>query len=299
MRICYLDESGTAELGGGTSHFVLLGLSVQGETWRTKDAEITAIKQRYGLERAEVHTGWLTRRYLEQERIAGFEAMGVADRRNAVQRARDAMLIQKAALKGPASVAEDRKNYKKTASYIHLALEERRQLLRDIAAAIGRWEDCRLFAECTDKRTFGGTTPRTPPFEEAFEQVVTRFHQYLSDLSPQEHGLLVQDHNDTVARRLTELMRLFHQRGTRWRELPFLVETPLFVDSSLTSMVQVADVCAYALRRYCEKEEAEFLNPIFHRFQRSAGRLVGARHYINRDRPPPDRRCVCRICVEH
>jgi hypothetical protein len=299
VRICYLDESGTAEFTGGTSHFILLGLSIQGETWRTKDTEITTIKQRYGLERAEVHTGWLTRRYLEQERIPGFETMGVAERRNAVQQVRDAMLIKKAALKGPASVAEDRKNYKKTASYIHLTLGERRQLLQDIAAAISRWEDCRLFAECTDKQTFGVTAPRTPPFEEAFEQVVTRFHQYLGDLSPREHGLLVQDHNDTVAWRLTELMRHFHRRGTRWRELPFLVETPLFVDSSLTSMVQVADVCAYALRRYCEKGEANLFDLIFPRFHRSAGRLVGARHYTNRDRPPPGRRCTCRICIEH
>jgi hypothetical protein len=168
---------------GGTSHFVLLGLSIQGETWRTKDAEITTIKRRYGLERAEVHTGWLTRRYLEQERIAGFEAMGVADRRSAVQQARDTMLIKKAALKGPASVAEDRKNYKKTAPYIHLTLAERRQLLRDIALVVRQWDDCRLFAECTDKRTFGGVSPRTPPYEEAFEQVVTRFHQYLGGLA--------------------------------------------------------------------------------------------------------------------
>ncbi|OGK84519.1 MAG: hypothetical protein A2X53_03555 [Candidatus Rokubacteria bacterium GWA2_70_23] len=96
MRICYLDESGTPELHGGTSHFVLVGLSIQGETWKAKDAEITAIKRRFGLERDEIHTGWLTRRYPEQERIRDLEAMGTAERRAAVQKARDDFLVRKA-----------------------------------------------------------------------------------------------------------------------------------------------------------------------------------------------------------
>ena len=96
MRICYLDESGTPELPGGTSTFVLVGLSIQGETWKAKDAEITAIKRRFGLERDEIHTGWVTRRYPEQERIRDFEAMGTAERRAAVQKARDDFLVRKA-----------------------------------------------------------------------------------------------------------------------------------------------------------------------------------------------------------
>lgn len=206
MRICYLDESGTPELGGGTSHFVLVGLSIQAESWKTKDAEIARIKQRFGLQRAEIHTGWMTRRYMEQERIPNFEGMGVAERREAVQRARDEFLVRKAALRGPASVQEDRKNFKKTAPYIHLTLAERREILRQIAEAVARWDDCRLFAECTDKRSFRGLPPRVPPFEEGFTQVVSRFHRFLEDLVPPEHGLLVQDHNQTMASRLTHLI---------------------------------------------------------------------------------------------
>ena len=222
----------------------------------------------------------------------------MAERRLAVQKARDEFLIRKAALNGPKSVEEDRKNFRKTAGYVHLSLPERRELLRQIAEAIGRWEDCRLFAECTDKRTFGGVPPRIPPFEEAFTQVVTRFHRFLEDLVPQEHGLLVQDHNETMAGRLTVLMRVFHERGTRWTELPLIVETPLFVDSRLTSMVQVADLCAYATRRFCENGETAFFDHIYPRFQRAGKRLVGVRHYTNRDQPY-GRRCTCRICVEH
>ena len=294
MRICYLDESGSPELGGGTSHFVLLGLSIQAESWKAKDAEIARIKQRFGLQGAEIHTGWMTRRYLEQERIPNFELMGVAERREAVQRTRDESLVRKAALRGPARVQEDRKNFKKTAPYIHLTLAERREVLRQIAGTVALWDDCRLFAECTDKQSFRGLAPRVPPFEEGFTQVVTRFHRFLEELAPPEQGLLVQDNNQTMASRLTDLMRVFHGEGTRWiTEVRLIVETPLFVDSQLTSMVQVADVCAYATRRYCEKRETELFDPIFPKFHQVGTRAVGVRHYTG------TRQCTCRICSAH
>lgn len=294
MRICYLDESGTPELTGGTTHFVLLGFSIQGETWKSKDEQLTLIKRRFGLVGAEIHSGWLSRRYLEQERILNFGALGVAERRAAVQKARDEFLIRKAALKGPASVQEDRKNFIKTAAYTHLTLAERRELLRQIVEAVNQWDDCHLFAECTDKRSFRGSPPHTPPFEEGFTQVVTRFHRFLEGLVPPEHGLLVQDRNETMARRLTELMRVFHERGTRWTDqIRLLVETPLFVDSQLTSMVQVADVCAYATRRYCENDETGLFSYILPKFHRVGTRLVGIRHYTG------TRQCRCQICSQH
>ena len=298
MRICYLDESGVPELNARTSHFVLLGLSIPAEAWRVKDAEITLIKQRFGLERAEIHTGWMARRYLEQERIPNFEAMRITERRAAVQRERLAFLVRKATRHGEKSVREDRKNFRKTEPYIHLTLAERRDVLRQIAERVNGWDDCYIFGECTDKRTFGGKLPRTPPFEEAFTQVVARFHRFLERLPRPEHGFFVQDKNETMANRLTELMRIFHQRGTRWGDLPLLVETPLFVESSLTSMVQVADVCAYAARRFCENAETELFDLIYPRINVAGGRLVGMRHYTNRDEVY-GRHCDCRICLNH
>ena len=216
-----------------------------------------------------------------------------------VQRARDDFLVRKAALHGTASVQEDRKNFRKTAPYIHLTLAERRDVLRQIVEAVNHWEDCRIFAECIDKRTFGGVPPRTPPYEEAFTQIVNRFHRYLKEnLDPPEHGLLVQDQNDTVARRLTDLMRQLHERGTRWTQLDLLVETPLFVDSTLTSMVQVADVCAYGMRRYCENNETGLFDLVFEKGHRVGRRVVGILHFT-RPGEPHGRRCTCAICREH
>lgn len=293
MRICYLDESGTPELSGSTSHFVLLGLSIQGETWKEKDQQITRIKQRFGIGSAEIHAGWLARRYVEQEKIRGFETLSEFDRRIAVKAAREAFLVSKAAVHGVKSVQSDRKNFQKTAAYTHLTHAERIDLLRQVSEVVAGWEDCHLFAEATDKSSFHGVPPRTPPFEEAFSQVVSRLHRFLSAQAPREHGLLVQDRNETMARRLTELARSFHKDGTRWTPLSLIIETPLFVDSEFTSLVQVADLCAYATRRYFENGERPLFDAILPRFNTHNGRLVGIRHYTGQ------RRCSCAVCQRH
>lgn len=277
---------------------MLLGLSIPGMTWKVKDAQVTGIKRRYGLEREEVHAAWLARRYPEQERIRNFEFMSTADRRREVEAARTAFLVRKAALKGVKAVEGDRKNFAKTAAYVHLTLAERTQLLGDLADLIAGWDDCWLFAECIDKSTFGGRPPRVPPYEEAFEQVVSRFHRYL-EVAGAQHGLLLQDKNETVMRRLTDMMRVFHERGTRWTDpIGLIVETPLFVDSKLTSMVQMADVCAFATRRFCEYGNTDLFDRIFPRFNRDGARVVGVRHYTNRNEPT-GRWCGCRICIAH
>jgi hypothetical protein len=101
-----------------------------------------------------------------------------------------------------------------------------------------------------------------PVEEQAFEQVVSRFEQYLAniDVTGEQrrcYGLIVHDNNETVAKKHTELMRRFHSQGTLFTTIERIIETPLFVDSRLTSMVQIADLCSYALRRYLENQETD------------------------------------------
>lgn len=43
-------------MGAGTDHFVLLGLAIMGEHWKTQDALIDAIKRSYDLKGVEIHT---------------------------------------------------------------------------------------------------------------------------------------------------------------------------------------------------------------------------------------------------
>ena len=211
-----------------------------------------------------------------------------------MRRERSAQLIRVDALKGSNAARELRKNYRKTDAYIHLTLEERRDCLRELADLIGGWGNTRLFCHSIDKTSFVTAPPTIPPREEAFTQVVTRFEKYLENLGdPTSIGLLAHDHDETSADRLTQLMRQFHAGGTMWTNITRIIETPFFVDSKLTIGVQLADLCAYATRRYCEKQETDLFDRIWPRFHRLGKRVVGIRHYIG------GRNCDCRICSEH
>ena len=297
MYICYLDESGTEIVGSGTSHFVYLGLAVAAETWKAKDKEVSQILGKYDLTGREVHAAWLARRYADQEKIQGFDSMSWADRRKAVTTERNAWLVRTAALKTKEHLENLKKNLRKTADYIHLTLAERRALLRDLAEAIARWNDARLFAEACDKASFGTLLPPKPLYEEAFTQIINRFQAFLSHKGRYEKrdifGLLVHDNNETVSRKLTETMRRFHVAGTFWWQIDRIVETPLFVDSTLTAMVQLADLCAYATRRFFENKEVDLFDRIYGRFDRTGTRVVGIRHYRYHAT------CTCRVCKDH
>ena len=63
-------------------------------------------------------------------------------------------------------------------------------------------------------------------------------------------------------------------------------------NSELTRMIQIADLCAYALRRYLENGETRLFEPIFSRADRIGEVAVGVRHFS-----PPG--CDCAICEAH
>jgi hypothetical protein len=128
------------------------------------------------------------------------------------------------------------------------------------------------------------------------EQVVSRFESFLKSMcigsGAQCYGLLIHDSNETFAKKHTNLMMEFHKSGTLWTEINQIIETPLFVDSRLTSMIQIADVCSYALRRYAEKDEIELFDLVFKRADRKYQATVGVRHFAAKS-------CECKICKAH
>jgi hypothetical protein len=140
-------------------------------------------------------------------------------------------------------------------------------------------------------------------FEFAFENLVNRFEAFLmyrakfleSKARVAEAkeciGLLIEDNNDTVSKRVTELMRKFHRSGTLFRNINRIIETPLFVDSELTSMVQMADIAAYSIRRYLDNNETELFDRIYQRVDKAKETAVGFRHFA--------RGCLCKICLSH
>lgn len=295
MYLCYVDESGTSDIPGNSSHFILAGLSIPIWNWKSCDQEIDRIKRRYDLCEAEIHIAWILRPYLEQTKISDFDKLNYVQRRSAVEAYRKSEILRLQRSKNPKLLKQTKKNFQKTNSYIHLTYMERKKFIFEVANAISKWRDARLFAECVDKVFFDPVKASKPIDEQAFEQLVSRFEQFLqltgTDASHQ-NGLIIHDHNQTVSRKLTDMMKRFHQTGTLWTSIENIIETPLFVDSQLTSMVQIADVCAYALRRYLENNEEELFDLIFSRADRKDGKVVGVRHFTNLS-------CSCKICRAH
>ncbi len=295
MYLCYIDESGTSSLGN-TSHFVLAGLSIPIWYWKTCDEEINQIKKRFHLESTELHTGWIMRKYLEQSEISNFDKLSFPQRTFEVEKWRKLQLLQAQKSKGSDAYKQLKKNLTKTRPYVHLTFEERKEFLEEIARCVGGWRFARLFAECIDKVHFPSRSGSATIDEQAFEQIVSRFEQFLRHIKipgvKHNYGLLIHDNNETIAKKHTELMKKFHSRGTLWTKITNLIETPLFVDSQLTSMVQIADLCAYSLRRYLENHEELLFNHIFRRADLKSKIAVGVRHYTSTS-------CEGRICAAH
>jgi len=261
MYLCYVDESGTPELTGNTSHFVLAGISIPIWHWKNYENEIKVIKKRYHLEDTEIHTAWILRPYLEQNHIVDFDKLSYASRRTEVESFRKAELLRLQRINNNKLFRQVRKNYKKTEQYIHLTQSQRENYIYDLAEGISNWNSARLFAECVDKIHFDPQIAKHSVDEQAFEQLVSRFEQFLGHMNTKSeddcYGILIHDNNETVARKHTKLMRRFLTMGTLWTNINRIIETPLFVNSELTSMIQIADICAYSLRRYLENNEEE------------------------------------------
>ena len=172
----------------------------------------------------------------------------------------------------------------------------------EIATYVSNWGFARIFAECIDKIYFSSQDRGRTIVEQAFEQVVSRFERYLSNINytgpvnsgmaDKAYGLLVHDNNQTVALKHTVMMAQFHESGTVFTDINHIIETPMFVDSKLTRMVQIADLCSYAIRRYVENNEPVLFDLVFQRADRFANKTVGIRHFAQQT-------CKCTICATH
>lgn len=290
MHLCYIDESGTSDIPGNTSHFVLAGLSIPDQYWKNHHEQIEDIKTKYSLGQAEIHVAWLMRPYVEQNGVPNFASMTREQRRVQVKSARKTELLrlQRANNK---QYKQTRKTYRQTESYIHLTFDERRQLVKELATYISQWGAARLFAECIDKVHFDPILAGKTVDEQAFEQIVSRFEQFLQNTNG-DYGLLIHDNNETVAKKHTAMMKRYLQGGTLWTSIRHIIETPMFVDSQLTGMVQLADICSYALRRYLENAETELFDLIYQRADTINTTVVGVRHFTSAG-------CTCKICSTH
>ncbi|MGA2822839.1 MAG: DUF3800 domain-containing protein [Bacteroidales bacterium] len=306
MYFCYIDEAGNPEISDASTHFVLAGLAIPVKKWKVCENDINRIKKKYDLENTEIHTAWILRNYHEQDLISDFEKLPYSQRRIEVEKSRN-IHLHKLQLNPQLNknLKQTKKNYGHTKDYVHLTHKERKEYITELVTCIGKWGFARLFAECIDKLNWVASSAKQSINEQAFNQIVSRLEHFLQILDASQqaeipvarreilnYGLIIHDNNETIAKKHTQLMKDFHSKGTPWTKVENIIETPLFVNSELTSMVQIADLCCYSLRRYVENGEEELFNEIYKRADRKGDAVVGVRHFTTAS-------CKCIICKNH
>jgi len=111
MYLCYIDESGTPDIPGNTSHFVLAGVSIPVWYWNQCDREINEIKAKYYLADAEIHAAWMFRSYLSQSKIMDFEKLDYKQRRYEVGKFRNTELLRLQRSRSTKQYRQAKKNY--------------------------------------------------------------------------------------------------------------------------------------------------------------------------------------------
>lgn len=301
MYLLYLDGSGTPDVGDSShANFVLLGLSIHEGNWFALEKRGAALKEKYeypGIP-LELHALAICSSIREQDEVPGFSDLSRENRRAQVL----ALRQQKLSKKTSTERENARRRYRETEAVIHLSRLQRSSLYEEVLDLVGSHQELRLFAEVVNKEHLLKKTGKHNAVGVAFEQVLSRFDALLQIFARNgqngvNNGVAVVD-NDPHSDLMHDLTLRFRERGHQWGTLQHVIETPFFVDSKAVSAIQLADICAYALRRYVAKpdrlgshEEKQFLR-IFHKFDRSGTKLHGLRHYC------PSHACDCMVCQE-
>lgn len=294
MFLLYIDESGVTERHPSqTSHYVMIGMAVHVGTWFALTQRVRLLKRRYALEGntepLELHAAWMLRAYQEQSLIPSFDQLSFRARYDAVLQWRE----QRKAIDWPVlrkkEVDREKKAFRRTEPYVHLTREEREELYRKSLELVGSHRrGVTLFGEAIDKKHL---PLAVDPAEEAFGRLVKRFEDYLQEHEERRWGILLVDNDQSKRDRYSDMLHRFQQQAGFRGGVDRVIEAPFFLDSKSNSGVQVADLCAYALRRYLENQEQELFGIVFPKFHRARGGLSGLSHFTTED-------CHCVICTE-
>jgi hypothetical protein len=118
------------------------------------------------------------------------------------------------------------------------------------------------------------------PINHCFEQVSSRFDQYLMRLHRQgdtQRGLIFLDKSNAEFT-IQRLTRQFRSVGHSYGRLRNLSEVPAFLDSRASRLIQLADLVAYAVFRAFERQDTRFYDIIKGRFDSEGGVVHGLYH---------------------
>lgn len=170
--------------------------------------------------------------------------------------------------------------------------EEAQSLLDGIARVIQEAHDpgLRLFAVAVHRPSY----PTQNVVEIAFEELCNRFDLFLKRLYQEgnvQRGLIIMDRSRYQSR-LEMLMKQLRETGGRFGRTRNLVDIPLFTNSRLTRMLQLADFTAWSVFQRYERNSTEYLDKIVKRFDEADNVLHGLVHLVK-----DWRNCYCPACL--
>jgi len=268
MQLLYVDESGNSHIAPNNTHFVLAGVAMDAAYWKQHNSQIENIKNTYDLAAQEIHTAWLLKTYGFQNKIPNFSSLDAENRKQAAKK----FIQSELAKANPGTRKNITKDWKIISSYCHLLKTERADFINDICHQFSKWGHMRIFLIIVDKRTY---KPTYSIYEDAFEQLISRFQRFIQNVSPNDYGIVAMDNNQTISQKITALSKIFHSNGTKYANIPNIIDTPFFVDSKMTSMIQLADIVSYGARRAYEKPDTALFDLYKPRIDSIQGKLVG------------------------
>lgn len=152
------------------------------------------------------------------------------------------------------------------------------------------YDTARAFACAVHKASF----PGRDPVELAFEDLCSRFDRYLARLrgeGDRQRGMVILDES-THETTLQRMSREFRTLGTQWGVIRNLAETPLFVDSRASRLVQMADTISYAVFRRYNASDAKYFDIVASKFDAADGIVHGLAH-----KQTINPSCMCPACM--
>lgn len=128
---------------------------------------------------------------------------------------------------------------------------------------------------------------------DTFQDLIQRFNTFLKrqhKLGHTHKGLVIID--QAHQKNYRQLLASFQKEGTEFGYIGNIIDIPYFAGSHDTRMIQLADLCAYAVFRNYEHTDPKYFNAMLERFDKRNpdGPIDGLKHFT-------DMPCGCLGCT--
>lgn len=173
-----------------------------------------------------------------------------------------------------------------------LLRSEREALMSELYSTIHVAAFPRLVAFATDMHVSAAEN-EDQVLHDTFQDLIQRFNTFLKRQHQAGHtqkGLVIID--QAHQKNYRQLLASFQREGTEFGYIMNIIDIPYFAGSHDTRMIQLADLCAYAVFRNYEHSDPKYFDAMLERFDKRNpnGPIDGLKHIT-------DMPCACLACT--